>query len=452
MAISSIGVGSGLPLEELLADLRRSENVALNANLERQVQAENRLSAYGLLKNSLETLQNAAQQLTSTDTYGAMKTQVTGDSYTASASGTAIPGEYSIQIESLASSQVLVTNGMASRTEAIGTGGIITFTLNDGSTKTLDLSASGTSLDDLVQAINNDSDLGFNATLVNDGSADTPHRLLLTASNTGIQASAASISVTGNPELNTLFSDLDIQDGTDATLNINGITITGPGNTIENAIEGVTLTLTSTSSESERLTVSKNDGIAAEAVRKFVTAYNQLQSTIKNLTSYDVDNQESRALTGDSLARRLQSDIRNTINVVSTEGDLRSLSQLGISTNVQTGALEIDDDRLNEALKNNMNDVQRLMTGADGLGTRLNTVADTFNRSGGMFSNTTDGISRTITDLKRQYEVTAERIEARMDNYRRQFTALDALVAQMNSVSTYLTQQLSMLGTMGNEK
>lgn len=38
-----------------------------------------------------------------------------------------------------------------------------------------------------------------------------------------------------------------------------------------------------------------------------------------------------------------------------------------------------------------------------------------------------------------------------MESYRRQFTALDTMMAQMNSVSSYLTQQLSMLSNL-NEK
>lgn len=455
MAISSIGVGSGLPLEELLSDLRKSENYALSAIQSRQVQAETRFSAYNTLKSSIESLQAAAKTLTQTDTYGALKTSVTGDAYSASASANAIPGEYSIRVDSLASSQTLVTHGVADRTDAIGSGGVITFTLKNGDTKTLDLSDTGTSLNDIVKAINDDNDLGFSATLVNDGDSATPHRLLITASATGDQASAASIDIEGNTALQDLlgFDNLAVrEDGQDARVTINGIDITSASNTVENAIEGVTLTLNKASTEADKLTVTTNDSVTSDAISKFVTAYNDLQSTIKALTSYDMENQRSSALTGDSLARRLQSDVRNAINVVGSEGQVRSLSQLGITTNVQTGLLEIDDAKLAAALKNNMGDIQNLLGGTDSVGNRLTAVAETFNRSGGLIGTTTEGITKNIAELKKQYDVTAERIDAKMENYRRQFTALDSLVAQMNSVSSYLTQQLSMLGNIGNDK
>lgn len=483
MAISSIGVGSGLPLEELLSDLRKSENYALSAIQSRQVQAENRLSAYGTLKNALESLQTAANDLEKADTYGALKTSVSGDAYTASATAKAIPGDYAIRVDKLATSQTIVTSGVADRdTTTFGSGGVITITLNDAvtdadgnitteaTTKTLTLADTENTLNDIVKAINADKDLGFNATLINDGQPGTPHRLLLTATDTGIQASAKSTSVEGDQKLKDLLefdlpvgpdnptdtvvesNGLSITSATNAVLDINGIKITSATNTIENAIEGVTLTLNKTSEEANKLSVTTNDSVTSGAINKFVTAYNALQTTVKALTSYDIENQRSSALTGDNLARRLQSDVRNALNSVAPEGDLRSLSQLGITTNVTSGLLEVDDAKLSEALKSNMTDVQNLFAATDGLASRLTSVTDMFNRSGGLIGTTTEGINRSITDLQKQYDVTVDRIDAKMENYRRQFTSLDSLVAQMNSVSSYLTQQLSMLGNLGNDK
>lgn len=468
MAISSIGVGSGLPLEELLSDLRRSENYALSAIQSRQIQAENRLSAYGTLKNSIEALQTAAKALTNDDTYGALKTSVSGDAFTASASAKAIPGEYNVRVERLATAQTLVMKGVADANEAIGSGGVITITLNDADNtqKTIDLSELGTSLNEIVKTINADKDLGFNATLINDGSvgegddAAKPYRLLLTATETGSQAGAASIVVEGNPDLQQLLgftaddsSNVTIQDARDARININGIDITSPSNTIEGVIEGVTLTLNSAMSDGDthKLSITTNDSVTSNAIKKFVSTYNDLQNTIKSLTSFDIENQRSSALTGDSLARRLQSDVRNALSVVAAGSDIHSLSQLGITTNVTTGHLEIDDTKLTEALKNNMVDVQNLLTGTDGLGQRMIAVSERFNKSDGLIGNTTEGINRSIADLQRQYDVTSDRIDAKMETYRKQFTALDSLVAQMNSVSTYLTQQLSMLGNLGKD-
>ena len=93
-----------------------------------------------------------------------------------------------------------------------------------------------------------------------------------------------------------------------------------------------------------------------------------------------------------------------------------------------------------------------MLAGPTGLAGRVEQVTETFNRSGGLISTTTDGISRNITDIQRQYEVTADRIDQKMERYRREFTQLDVMVAQMGSISSYLTQQLSMLGNLSQDK
>lgn len=454
MAISSIGVGSGLPLEELLADLRRSENHALTAIQTRQSQAENRLSAYGTLKNAIESLEKAAEKLTKAETYGAMKASVTGDAFTADVTAKAIPGEYSISVTQLATHQTLVTGGVESRDTALGTGGEITFQFGER-TVTLDLTETGTSMVDIVKAINADTELGLNATVVNNGDPDNPYQLLLTTRDTGVAASVTNITVSGNDDLAAVLNldQLTVQAAQDAQIEINDtITITSASNTIEDVIEGVTLTLNEASSDASKLSVATNDSVTSAAIKEFVTAYNALQSTIGALTSYDVENQRSSALTGDSLARRLQSEVRNAISVPATEGAIRSLAQMGITTNPTTGQLDIDDTKLNDALKNHMGDIQNLFAGESGLGKRVSDATDMFSRSDGFISTATDGVNRTIKDLERQYEITAQRIDERMENYRRQFTALDSLVAQMSSVSAYLSQQLSMLGNLGNDK
>ena len=464
MAISSIGVGSGLPLEDLLKDLRNSENTALALIQSKQITAENRFSAYGKIKSAIEALQTAGKTLANDQTYGALKTTVGGDAFTATASSSAIAGKYSIQIETLASSQTLVTQGVADRTSAHGVEGVITFTLGDGTEQTLDLTGKDTSINGLIHAINtSDPSLGLSATVINDGDAQNPYRLMITSEATGTAAAIAQITVSGNadPEnaLQNLLgfgaaspdSSVQEQAATNAKLYINDIAITRQGNTVEGAIEGVTLTLSKTTSEASSLAVARDDSVTEKAVTAFVTAYNSLQTTIKSLTSYNIDTQSSSALTGDSLARRAQTQVRDTLNVSSSSGAIRSLAQLGITTDPNTSLLSVNAETLKSALTSHLSDAQELFAGQNGLASRLATVADSFLRSDGLLSSATDGATRNIQDLKDQYDATSARIDAKMENYRRQFTALDSMVAQMNSISTYLTQQLSMLGNLNKE-
>src|SRR3546814_12240915 len=88
--ISSIGVGSGLPLGDLLTQLRTNENTALKLIQTQQISAQNKLSAYGKIKQELGGLQSAAQTLNNADTYCAPQTSVNGEELSPSTSTDAI--------------------------------------------------------------------------------------------------------------------------------------------------------------------------------------------------------------------------------------------------------------------------------------------------------------------------------------------------------------------------
>jgi len=461
MAVNNIGVGSGLPLEATLKKLREAENVALSLVQSRYDRTNQRLSAYGTLKGALETFQKAAKDMAKPTSLAVMKTSSSMDGMTVTASDKAIAGSYQIEVKQLARAQTLAAAGQADRNAAIGAGGVITFTLQDGSTKTLDLSQQGTSLNDLVQAINAREDLGINATLVHDGS-QAPHRLLLTTKATGTQAAITQISVAGNDALNAVIgfgltdpadpsksiSHLQVQQtAQDAQLKINGIPVVSASNEIQNAIEGVSLTLGKIGAGT--VSITPDSEAASKTITAFVTAYNALQGTINTLTAYDPEKQQASALTGDTLARRVQSQMRATLNAV-TDGALGSLSRMGVTTDPSTGELKIDSAKLNDALKNNLPDVVALFSGEAGIAQRVVRASEDFLGGSGMFAASDASIKKTLKSLEGEYASTERRIDDKIAAYRAQFVALDRTVAQMSSVSSYLSTQLSMLNNLAS--
>jgi len=465
MAMSNIGVGAGLPLQTILDDLRKVENQSLALIDSRASKVQGRMSAYGTMKSAIEAFKTASDALGKADTFGALKTSGGGDYFSATATSKAIAGQYSIEVSQLATAQTLTSAGQAERNVALATDATDTVDIQitiDGETKTLTLDKADTSLEGIVKAINADSGLGVSATLINDGGA-TPHHLLLTAKGTGEDAAVTAIQVVGSTELQDVIgfikgapppAALEEAAAKNATLEINGIKVTSQTNTVTDAIEGVTLTLTkqNTVGETTNLSVTRDDSVTSKAVNTFVTAYNNLQGIIKTLTSYNVDSQTGSALTGDSLARQVQSQVRDALNVAGTSGAIRTLSQMGITTNPSDGVLKVDADKLAKALKDNMADVQALFSGETGISKKMAAVADTFVKSGGLISSATESMKTSLKDLEKQYAAASDRIDQKMENYRQQFTRLDTMVAQMNSVSSYLTQQLSMLANIGKEK
>ena len=460
MAISSIGVGSGLPLDQLLSDIRKSENQPLVLIQQRQVISEARLSGYGIIKGSLTDLQKASQALTKTEKYGALKGTSSNEAIGVKVEKNAVAGSYTLTDIKLATQQSLALAGQASRTDKIGTGGQLSIELNNGEDPvTIDL-GDDTSLEGLMKTINANPDLGVQATLVNDGS-DSPYRLMLTAKDTGTEASIKEIKVTGNDELNGILaydaagSTANYQETTaasNAQATINGIQITSQSNTLKDVVEGVTLDLKTLPADGEavKIDITRDDSVAINAVKDFVKAYNSLLDTIKAQTSFDVENESSSALTGDSLVRRVENQVRSALNSASGVGDIHSLADLGITSDYKTGKLEIDEEKLTEAVRDHLGDVTEFLSGSNGVGQNVDKVANEYIKSNGFIQNATDGLNRTIKDLEKQYEATSERIENKMENYRRQFSQLDVMMNQMSGISTYLTQQLSMLGNMNS--
>ncbi|MBV2181211.1 MAG: flagellar filament capping protein FliD [Castellaniella sp.] len=460
--ISSLGI-SGLPLNDLLTNLQKNESQVLTVIQNRQIAAQSKLSAYGKLKDAISAFQKTANALTTAGTFGAIAATPGSDAISATATSQAIPGQYSIQVDSLASTQTMVFGGRADRTTNIGTDGTLNLTIN-GKTQSIDLTGKSTSLDGLVSAINGDPNIGVNATLVNDGSG-TPYRLLFTSRQTGTANAVTSVSVTNNATLDQFLgydattnannngnAGFSVQAATDAKAQINGIAITSSTNTIDNAIDGVTLTLNKTTTTATSLSLAQDSSVAKKAIQDFVKSYNDLLGTINTLTAYDVGSQTSSALTGDSVARSVQTRMRDAVSGGFDASLGTNLGQIGITTDPKTGQLQIDDTKLSQALASNNSGVKSLFTSSTGIGTRVSATADAFTQSGGTLTAATDGLNKTITDIQNQYNATSDRINQRMDTYRKQFSQLDAMVSQMNSLGSYLTQQLGALNGTSTKK
>ncbi|CAM5197521.1 Flagellar hook-associated protein 2 OS=Castellaniella defragrans OX=75697 GN=HNR28_003230 PE=3 SV=1 [Castellaniella defragrans] len=448
---SSLGVGSGLPLDTLMTQLQTSEEAGLQPIQQQENTTSATLSAYGQLQSAVSALQAAAQTLTTSGTFNALQATVSGSALTASTASGAVAGQYSITVDQLAKPQTLYTTGQASATAANGTGGTLTLTLGDGTTHTLDLTGKDTSLNGLVEAINSDSSLGVSATLINDGSS-SPYHLLLGARSTGAQGAVTTLS-SDNTALQSLLgfgqgaaSGVTEDPAANAELHVDGIAVTSQSNTVQGAINGVTLTLNAVDSTPAELSITQDTSRVTQAVQGFVVAYNTVQSTLQSLTAYDTSTNSGSVLTGDSLALEVQGQTQNALNTFSPTGTINSLFALGVSSDPTTGKLSLDTSALTQALTTDPADVQNVLGGPAGVGNAVQTLTTRMLDTGGLFSNATDGLNATLKDLQSQYTEMSNRITDDMDTYRQQFTALDTMVAQMNSVSSYLTQQLSSLG------
>ena len=449
--ISSLG-SSGLELEGILEKLQAAEEKKLTLITARQASYETRISAYSKIQAAVEAVQKAAATLGSIDTLSAVKAVVSGDGLSVKTAAGAVPGQYTVNIDKLATAQNLQSGELDSRTDKHGTGGSIEIVQKDGTTTTVTL-GEDTSLNGIVKAINGTDGLDVRATVISDGNGK--HYLMLNNKTEGTEAAVTRITVSGNQEVadildfdaaNAGASNLTVQLAAQkAELTINGIPVVSDTNTVETAIDGLTLTLTKQTAAPLTVTVSSDPSVAATAVNDFVKAYNGLQTTIADLTAVDVKAEKQSALTGDGTTRNIQSAIAAALRVATGEGTLRTLSQLGITTDPKTGSLKTDTEKLEAALRDNPADVARIFSGPFGLGEKVKLATEQILGDEGSIKIRQEGLEETLESLQNQYDRQKLSIAATIEAYRKQFVQLDVFVTQMNNTSNYLSQQFAAL-------
>jgi flagellar hook-associated protein 2 len=457
--ITSLGSGSNLPLQDILTKLEDNEKQQLTLIQQQQATVKAQISAYGTLQQAVEALQTATQALSDPDTYAVTTAKVSGDgtAFSVKTESGATPSVYTIQVDQLATQEQLKSGVIDDRKQPMGSGGTITVTMADGTSKTIDVS-NDTSLNGIAKAINADDDVGVSASIINDGSGKS--YLVLTSRDTGTEAAVKSVTSTNSAIQDTIGYDSSAPTSggltqshaaTDAQLRINDVVVTSHSNTVDDAIDNVTISLNEKTTSAQTVTITTDESSVVSAVQSFVSAYNALNSVVNGLTAYDPTTNQGSALTGDSTPRAITSDISGALRVLSSgSSTLKSLADLGITTDPTDGSLDLNLDTLdathlhslNDALDKAPKDAESILTA---LGTSLNTAIDGILGTNGMIANRVDGLNQTQDSLQDTYDSTSDRIDADIANIRAQFVQLDAFVAQMNSTSSYLTQQFASL-------
>lgn len=123
MAISSPGIGSGLNVNDIISKLMVAESAPLAQFDKKSASYLAQVSAFGNLSSALGSFQSSLSSLTSLSGFQTMST-MPGDStiFSATATGSAKPGNYRVNITQIAQAQTLATGGYKSTTAAIGLG------------------------------------------------------------------------------------------------------------------------------------------------------------------------------------------------------------------------------------------------------------------------------------------------------------------------------------------
>ena len=459
-SISSLGIGSGLKLSDILDSLTAAEKATLTPITKQQTSYTAKLSAYGTLKSSLEAFQTANTALSKADLFTATTTASSTTAFSATTTGNAIVGKYTINVTQLAQAQTLTTKATQADNKTVIATSDSVLTIQQGGGKepvTINISAANSSLTGMRDAINN-AKAGVSASIINVGGA---YRLSITSNDSGLD-NAMTLSVSGDSALQNFMgyngTKGDTSNGMtesvtaqNAELTVNNVAIVNSSNTISDALEDITLNLNDVTSGNQTLTVTQDTTKAQAAVKAWVTAYNALQDTFSSLTKYtavdvgsDSQDTSNGALIGDTTLRTIQTQLKSALSNTLSSSAYKTLAQIGVTSDPSTGQLNVDDNKLSAALNKDSSGVGALIVGdgkKTGITTTIGNNLTSWLSSTGIIQAAKDGVSKTLNKLTKDYNAASDLIDVKVARYKDQFTQLDVLMTSLNNTSSYLTQQ-----------
>ncbi|MFO0698005.1 MAG: flagellar filament capping protein FliD [Nitrospira sp.] len=457
--ISFGGLGNGLDFGQVVDQLVKVAKLPVDRLTKKQSDLSSKFTDLTTVSTKVAALQSAAQALrlsTSFDRTTASVTDATVLSVSASSSSTT--GTYRVRVIQLAQSHQIVSKAakaVSSSTADIvsGTAATFTFRVGTGSNQTVTLGSAGT-LTDLRDQINN-LGAGVTASLVNTGpEASQSYRLALTATNTG-SANAITIvadgtdldflngSGTGGIDTLVAAQNAQVQVGDQA---LNPLTIERSSNTVSDAINGVTLTLTkATGTGTVDVNLTQDVNAVKANITAVVTAYNEVVKFINERSTYDVNTKQGGIFFNESATKTALSRLRTAFSSsVSGATVFSNVGQIGFKTD-RDGTITVDEGQLSTALNTNYSGVKALFSNqgtGTGLAQSIVSAVDALNDvAGGALTLRKNGltseIGRVSDDIARQ-EDAVSRYEERL---RRQFAALDGLLRQLQGQSGFLQAQ-----------
>jgi flagellar hook-associated protein 2 len=450
--ISFQGLGSGLQVGEIVDAIVNSEKVPYESRLNQQqaiITAD--ISAVGSLKSALEKVQESIADLADVDKYQQRSTSGDDDFISLTSTKDASVGNYSVKVDALATSHKLLSEAIDSE-EAVGEG---TLSLNSG-TNSFDVTVSDTdTLSEIRDSINDSEDNdSVIATIITD---DNGQHLVLSSKESGV---ANSITITANDVgdgdntdalgLSRLASNnlTEVEAAADAQITIDGtVVVTSSTNEFKNVIDGIDITakkVQDVDDDLSKVKITEDNSNIKGTLDEFVKAYNELIDLSTNLGK--VGDGNSGILSGDSLLRGVMSKIRDELSSNFDFGNdgQTSLSQLGIETD-RYGKLSVDDSKLNDAINENVDNVQSFFIGTDtksGFAGTVDELLSFYTESDGLIQGRIDSKEDQLTSLdddRASFSRKMSSLEARLTA---QYNSMDLLVAGLNSTSSYLMQQL----------
>jgi len=343
-------------------------------------------------------------------------------------------------------------NGVLTLTSTLNNAADIATPTGTQFSNTIAVTASSATPAGIVASINSAS-LGVTAQLINTGNIATPYRIMVTGASGASNAFSLSSLKSGGGEVTSVSFGKTLQTAQDATFNVDGMDMTSSKNTVTDAIAGVTLNLTGTTTNTvpANLVFSRDSSTISTKLDALVTAYNDA-NTMLGVVSDPKSTVETygATLVGNNIVSSVRSQMRQLISNNSTTpgGGLTALRDIGFTLD-QTGVLSIDKTKLDSALKNNFENVVTLVTGnrenqskfsvlpSGVAGEAVKKLTALLDTTAPLTTQSTN-LTTKISAYKKQLADLDTRMTSLLARYNKQFATMESMVGESKSLQTSL--------------
>ena len=461
--LGALGAGSDIDTKSLVESLVEAERAPKELLINRKIdKSEAQVSAYGIVMASLESLDVAFQKLNDAKDFVDYTVNVTGGetigggasfSITAAAAETEL-GNTSVAVNSLATADRWASfSGFDATTTEINNGDAFTLTFTDADGNVLPaIAVSDTTPEGVINAING-TDLGFpvEAQLVDTGAASGRYKIVLSGdlgAENGFSVTTTAVNGT-QLELTTR-----LETAADAEIEVNGLVITRPSNSITDVIDGITLDLLGESYAPGSISVTRSTDGVKERIQELVDVYNAIYDQFDMLSDPDSGEDLGGTLSSDSVFDTIFRRIKSFFSSPSTTPgeNVSYLSEIGVAFD-RYGKLEIDEDRLDVSLVDHFDDIVTMFSAdtdsqsnigeaSRGIaGDALYTLKELMASDGPVLSRTSN-LENRVADYEQDLEDLDRKMQQIYTRYLAQFTVMEQAIDQMNSTKEYLKTAL----------
>ena len=290
MAISSVGIGSGLDVESIVTQMIALEKQPIKTLEAKAEVIQSKISTYGQIKSLTDDLNAAVRDLTLDRTWNTVKISSSNSTaVSATMTGAAQAASYNVEVVRLAQAQTSVSDKF-DKTETMGAAGSLSFRLH-GQTTSISIDVAPTdTIESVMAKINSHETLSKSvaASVVADSTGKL--QLMVRARDSGMSG-AFTMQVTGadaDNKLGKLGFVAGGQIAQDAEIKLNGVNMLSSTNTFADIIPGLSITV-SEAGKSSVLNLTQDKDAIKDSIQKFVDAYNALNDLLGSSTKYDQD-------------------------------------------------------------------------------------------------------------------------------------------------------------------